>query len=294
MGKTALVTGGSRGIGQGIALVLAEEGYDLAITYAGHEEGARVTQRAIEAMGRRCEVLQASLEVEGVAEKTVRTAYELLGHLDVLVNNAGRDGRHSVLTATRADMMRLLDINFMGYCLAAGECARLMVRDGIAGSIMFITSTRGSSAHPDDFIYGGIKSAIFRASKSMALDLSRYGIRVNCVAPGATKVRDNWPPEGHKRGDIVNGRPYYPIEDTIPLGRMGLPRDVGEVVALLAGERGSYITGTEIRVDGGLVLPGMPEWSAPVEWANAQWHEKHRERAMEMLVEEAEVGKRLS
>ena len=286
MGRTALVTGGSRGIGQGIALVLAEEGYDLAVTYAGHEQGARETQAAIQALGRRCEVIQASLEVEGVAEQTVRTAYDLLGHLDVLVNNAGRDGRHSVLTATRADMMRLLDVNFMGYFLAAGECARLMVRDGIRGSIIFITSTRGDSVHPDDFIYGGIKSAIFRASKSMALDLGRYGIRVNCVAPGATKVRDHWPPEGVKSGELYNGKPYYPIEDTIPLGRMGLPRDVGEAVALVAGERGSYITGTEIRVDGGLVLPGVPEWFAPAVWSSEQWHEKQRERAMEMLLEE--------
>jgi len=286
MGKTALVTGGSRGIGQGIALTLAEQGYDVAITYSGFIEGALETQKAIEAMGRRCEVLQASLEVEGVPEQMVRTAYELMGHLDVLVNNAGRDGRHSVLTATREDMMRLLNTNFMGYFLAAGECARLMVRDKIRGSIIFITSTRGDSVHPDDFIYGAIKAAIFRASKSMALDLSRYGIRVNCVAPGATKVRSHFPPEGVKSGEIFNGRPYYPIEDTIPLGRMGLPRDVGEAVALLAGERGSYITGTEIRVDGGLVLPGAPEWFAPMEWANAAWHEKHRERAMEMLDEE--------
>ncbi len=287
MGKTALVTGGSRGIGQGIAITLAEQGFDLAITYAGCEEGARETQKAIEKLGRRCEVIQASLETEGVPEKTVRTAYEKLGHLDVLVNNAGRDGRNSVLTTSRQEMMRLVETNLLGYCLAAGECARLMVRDGIHGSIVFITSTRGESPHPDDFLYGGIKAAINRAAQSMALDLSRYGIRVNCVAPGATRVRENWPPPEAKHGAIVNGRPFYPIEETIPLGRMGTPKDVAEVVALLATDKGSYITGTVIRVDGGLALPAHAEWFAPSTWANEEWHEKHRQWAMDILKDEA-------
>lgn len=288
MGKTALITGASRGIGQGIAITLAEQGYDVAITYAGLVEGARETQQAIEQMGRRCEVIQASLELEGVPEKTVRTAYERLGHLDVLVNNAGRDGRHSVLTASRADIMRLVETNLMGYCLAAGECARLMVRDGIKGSIIFITSTRGESAHPDDFLYGGIKAAINRAARSMALDLGRYGIRVNCVAPGATRVRKNSPPPDAKRGDIINGKPFYPIEESIPLGRMGTPRDVGEMVALLAGDKGSYITGTVIQIDGGLALPGLPEWFAPAVWANEEWQEKQRGIALEMLAAQAD------
>ena len=277
--RMALVTGGSSGIGQGTALVLAEHGYDVAITYSSNEEGARETQASIEALGRRCLVYQASLELDGVAEGVVRRAHDELGRLDLLVSNAGRDQRNSVLTATRADLQRIVDTNFIGYCMAAGEAARWMVRDGVAGSIIFVTSTRGESPHPDDFVYGGIKAAINRASQSMALDLSPYGIRVNCIAPGATRVRPNRPPEGLKAGDIVNGRPFYPIEDSIPLGRMGVPRDTGELVAFLD-EKGTYITGMVIRVDGGLVLPPVPEWSAPMEWLNPAWVKRHRDAVL--------------
>jgi NAD(P)-dependent dehydrogenase (short-subunit alcohol dehydrogenase family) len=277
-GFKALVTGASSGIGQGTALVLAEQGYDMAITYHRNEEGAHETRRQIEALGRRCFVYQASLEREGVPEETVRRARGDLNGLTLLVNNAGRDARHSVLTASREDMRHILDTNFLAYCLAAGEAARGMVRDGIRGSIIFVTSTRGESPHPDDFIYGGIKAAINRAAQSMALDLAPYGIRVNCVAPGATRVRPGKTPEGFTPGDPINGKPYFPLETYIPAGRLGTPRENGELIAFLAGDRCPYITGTVIRVDGGLTLPGMAEGFAPTAWLNPAWTAAHRKK----------------
>lgn len=276
--KRALVTGASSGIGQGTAIVLAEHGYDVAITYGRNEEGARKTQQEIETLGRRCFVYQASLEVPGVAEEITQRAHDDLGSLTLLVNNAGRDGRHSVLTATRGDIQYIVETNFTAYCMAAGVAARAMVRDGIAGSIIFITSTRGESAHPDDFIYGGIKAAINRASQSMALDLSTYGIRVNCIAPGATRVRENTLPEDFVPGTPIHGKPFYPLEHHIPLKRLGVPRETGELAAFLASENGSYITGTVIRVDGGLVLPGLPEGSAHSQWIDPDWVAYHREK----------------
>lgn len=280
--QKALVTGASSGIGQGTAIVLAEHGYDVAIAYGRNEDGARDTQRQIEALGRSCFVYQASLEKDGVAEELVRKAHQDLGGLSLLVNNAGRDSRNSVLTATRADIDHIVSTNFTGYCMAAGAAARAMVRDGVPGSIIFVTSTRGESAHPDDFIYGGIKAAINRACESMALDLSPYGIRVNCVAPGATRVRENRMPEDFVPGTPVHGHPYYPLDPYIPLKRLGTPRDNGELIAFLASDAGSYITGTVIRVDGGLVLPGLPEGFAPSEWISPQWIARHREKMDEM------------
>lgn len=281
----ALVTGGSSGIGQGTAIVLAEHGYDVAITYGNNEAGAQDTRSRIEALGRRCFVYQATMEIEGVAEATVRRARKDLGVLTLLVNNAAIDRRYSVLTVTRAEIEAMVAVNLTAYTLAAGAAARAMVRDGVQGSIVFITSTRGESAHPDDFLYGGLKAAINRASKSMALDLSPYGIRVNCIAPGATLVRPDRHPSGIKPGTLVQGKPAYPLEYYIPLGRLGVPRDTGELIAFLAGDRGSYITGEVIRVDGGLTLPGMAEWFAPTEWIHPQWQEKQRAR-MEAMEEE--------
>ena len=280
--RKALVTGASSGIGQGTAIVLAEHGYDVAITYGRNEAGARETQRQIEALGRRCFVYQASLEVEGAAERTVRAAHQDLGGLTLLVNNAGLDTRNSVLTATREDMRVLLEINFYAYCLAAGEAARAMVRDGTRGSIIFVTSTRGEVAHPDDFLYGGIKAAINRASQSMALDLSPYGIRVNCVAPGATRVQKHKAPEDFVAGSLLDGKPYYPLDPYIPSGRLGTPRENGELIAFLAGDRCPYITGMVVRVDGGLVLPGLAEGFAPTTWIDPDWIARHRAKMDEM------------
>ncbi len=279
--KAAVVTGGSSGIGQGCALVLAEQGYDVAITYSRNLEGAEYTREQVEKLGRRCLIYPAALQDKGVAESVVNKARKELGRLDLLINNAGRDARNSILTATREDLQYIVDTNFIGYLMAAGEAARIMVRDGTKGTILFVTSTRGESAHPDDFVYGGIKAAINRAAQSLALELSAYGIRVNCIAPGATRVRPNNPPPDAKAGDIVKGRTFYPIEDSIPLGRMGVPRDTGELAAFLASDKGSYITGTVIRVDGGLTLPGQPEWFAPSVWMDKAWAQRHREAAMD-------------
>ncbi len=279
--KAAVVTGGSSGIGQGCAIVLAEQGYDVAITYSRNREGADATREQVEKLHRRCFVYHAALEEKGVAESIVKQARHDLGRLDLLISNAGRDTRNSILTATREDLQYIVDTNFIGYLMAAGEAARIMVRDETRGSILFVTSTRGESAHPDDFVYGGIKAAINRAAQSLALELSAYGIRVNCIAPGATRVRPHSPPPGAKAGDIIKGRPFYPIEDSIPLGRMGVPRDTGELAAFLASDKGSYITGAVIRVDGGLTLPGQPEWFAPSVWMDKSWAQRHKDAAME-------------
>ena len=247
MQKTALVTGGSSGIGQGIAEVLAEEGYDVAITYGKNPEGAEATKAAIEALGRRCFVYQASLNEADVPEKTVKRAVADLGHIDLLVNNAGWSPFKSILTSTAEDLDYLYSLNYRGYLLTAGAAARHMVLNGIRGNIIFITSSRAERSYPTDFLYGGLKAAIKRSCESIAMELAQFGIRVNCVAPGATQVR-----EGHNEW-------YNTLGAHIPLERVGTPRENGHVVAFLASEKAGYITGITVRVDGGLILPGMPE-----------------------------------
>ena len=271
--KCAMITGGSRHIGQGIAVVLAEYGYDIAITYATNPGGAKETQRQVEALGRRCFIYEAHLEQPEAPEQAVNQARADLGRLDAMVCNAGKDTRNSVLTTTAEDLDYLYTNNIRNYFLCVGAAARHMVNDKIEGSIIMITSVRGQLARFDDFYYGGLKAAMDRACKSMALDLSEYNIRVNCIAPGAI-----WKPD--KDGNIYTDAF---TEQSIPLHRSGYTRDIGEAAAFLAGERSAYITGTTLLVDGGLSLPGLLEQSDAIPWKPKQWNPRHYEKAMDML-----------
>ena len=273
MQKCAFITGGSRHIGQGIAVVLAEYGYDIAITYATSPDGAKETQRQVEALGRRCFIYEAHLEQADAPEKAVNQAHADLGRLDVMICNAGRDVRSSVLTATAEDLDWLYTNNLRNYMLCSGAAARHMVRDKTAGSIIMITSVRGQLARYDDFYYGGIKAAMDRACKSMALDLSEYNIRVNCIAPGAIWKKDK---DGNVHTDEFT-------QKSIPLHRSGYTRDIGEAAAFLAGERSAYITGTTLLVDGGLALPGLWEQPNAIPWKSPHWNPKHYDKAMDML-----------
>ena len=123
-----------------------------------------------------------------------------------------------------------------------------MKEHNIKGNIINITSSRAQRAYPEDCVYGGIKAAVNRASQSMALDLAPYGIRVNCVAPGAVCIRT---PEQIKKEGRTDLEGFWE--------RNGTPEDIGNAVVFLASEKASYITGEVLRVDGGLILPGMPE-----------------------------------
>jgi len=271
--KCAIITGGSRHIGQGIAIVLAEYGYDIAITYATSPDGAIETQKQVEALGRRCFIYEAHLEKPEVPEKVINQARADLGRLDVMICNAGKDTRNSVLTVTAEDLDNLYANNLRNYFLCAGAAARHMVNDKTEGSIIMITSVRAQLPHPDDFYYGGIKAAMDRACKSMALDLSAYNIRVNCIAPGAV-----WKPD--KDGNYPD-TPF--LRESIPLHRSGYVRDIGEAAAFLAGERSAYITGITLLVDGGLSLPGLWEQREAIPWDWKLRKTKVYDKAMEML-----------
>ncbi len=268
--RAALVTGGSSGIGQGIAISLAREGYDLAITYGHNRTGAEETQAQIAALGRRCVILESHMEDLDAPSRCVDAAHAALGRIDVLVNNAAFDRRLSVLTVTPEELAQIMQVDFASYLLCAGAAARHMIRDGIHGSLFFITSTRGERAYFDNAVYGGLKAGVNHACASIALDLAPYGIRAIAIAPGATRVRPVNP--DHK--------PDHPIENAVPLGRMGLPADSGALITFLASEQASYLTGITIRVDGGLALMGPPEGYADAHWIDPAWTKRHYEQMM--------------
>lgn len=275
MNKTAVVTGASHNIGQGIAVVLAEQGYDLAITYRSNEEGARDTEKAVKELGRRCYVYQSTLDLAQAPQELMDKAHRDLGQIDLLVCNAANPGfRCSILTVTPEMVDNIYASNYRNYITCAGAAARYMVADKTEGNIIFITSTRAEMAYVDDYLYGSLKAAIKRATESIALDLSSYNIRVNCVAPGAI-----WPVKPGMEERLQS--PF--VTESIPLHRVGTPREIGEAVAYVASDKAAYMTGTTLRLDGGLILPGMMEGHDKIPWVREEWKKEVYDEAMKMV-----------
>jgi NAD(P)-dependent dehydrogenase (short-subunit alcohol dehydrogenase family) len=250
MSKNVFITGGSRGIGAGIVRVLSAAGYDIAFTYHTEQGEAEALQKKVEALGRRCFFYQAALEEPEVPLEVSARAVKDLGGIDLLVCNAGLTRYNDLLNLDPALIDFVFSLNFRSYLLCAKAAANDMVARGAPGNIIFITSTRGIRAYPEDALYGGVKAALNRAAESMALDMAKHRIRVNCVAPGATAVRGGYSPEELSAGTFA---------PKIPLGRRGSPDEVGYLVRYIASDEAAYMTGNTIKLDGGLILPGMPE-----------------------------------
>ncbi len=262
MNKKAIVTGGSKGIGSGIVRKLTSLGYDVAFSYASHDRDALALENEVTGKyGVRCAGFHAVLDIQGNAEKLFQEAVDFLGGLDLLVNNAGVTVYESLFELTLEKMDYMLNLDFRSYCVMMRSASIYMAAHGTKGSIVNITSSRAGRAYPGDGIYGGIKAGLERAVESFALDAAPYGIRINNVAPGAVRIRSG--EEVRELMESMGGDPERDFWDdlgkVIPLERSGLPEDIANAVAFLASDEASYITGVTLRVDGGLILPGMPE-----------------------------------
>jgi len=251
--KVALITGASSGIGMGIALDLAGQGYDIAFSYRNNEEGARRVKAQLEARGAVCRFYQARMEDGDAPALLVDRVHADFGRIHAMVCNAAKDRRFSILNATAEDFAFMTAQLYSGQMLCAGAAARHMIMDGIQGAILFITSIHGQMPTSSDFCYGGMKAAVERSCKSLSLELSPYRIRVNCIAPGAINVR-------HRDDTQLK----YPYADMVPLGRWGVEEDIARAARFLLSDDAFYITGETLRVDGGFALPGLPEG-----WAQA-------------------------
>jgi len=252
-GKVAFVTGSSRGIGRGCAHALAKAGYDIVIHHSESQEAAEKTLAEVRAMGVRAILLQGDMGETGVHQRLVDETITQLGRLDVMVNNAGITRFEGILDITTEIMDYLYKVDFRGMILMAQAAARYMVKNEVKGSIIFNTSIRSFSPHTTDGVYGALKAGMNRIIKSFAVDLGRYGIRVNGFSPGVTNV---WvpDPEDEKKNPF-----YRNVHRFIPLRRPGYAADMGGPVVWLASDDSAYVTGQVICVDGGLSAVGMPE-----------------------------------
>jgi len=249
--RVAVVTGGSSGVGKGICLHLAGLGWDIAATYSRNREGARATATAIEESGRR--VLVEECDV-GYREPMVRffgKVVERFGAAPALVvNNAGVQSWGPLLEVGEDEWDRVIRTNLKGTFLGTQIGAATMVEHGVKGSIVNIGSGCNKVPFPRLVAYTASKGGIEMLTRSAAIELGRYGIRVNCVAPGAIEI-ERTKLEAPDYAETWGGQ--------APLGRVGVPEDVARAVAYLAADESSYVTGQTIWVDGGaFTLPNWP------------------------------------
>lgn len=246
--KTAIVTGASSGIGKGIAIVLSRAGYDISTVYKSNDAGITQLEEIVTGTyGRKFHSVKGDLTDLDFVEEYASEAINALGDVHLLVNNAGAGYGGKLLDINAKEMLSFINIDFAAPILLMKAISKHMLEKEIRGSLINITSTRAERAYPHDSIYGGMKAGLKRASESIAIELAMYGIRVNNVAPGATEIEQG----SHEY--------YTKLAQKIPLRRVGKPSDIGEAVLWLASDAAAYITGTSLKVDGGLTLPGMPE-----------------------------------
>jgi 3-oxoacyl-[acyl-carrier protein] reductase len=243
-GKSAVITGGSRGIGRAIALRLAEQGADVCISYRGNTPAAEQTVKDIEAMGRKALAVQAEVTKPEAAEALIKAALEALGKVDILVNNAGITRDDLIMRMSPDDWRDVLETNLFGAFYTLKAVTRPMLR-AKRGRIIQITSVSGQAGQMGQANYSSAKAGLIGLTKAAARELGSRGITVNAVAPGfvLTELTQDLP-------DDLKSQ----INDRTPLGRFGTTEEVAYAVAFLASDEAAYITGQVLAVDGGLVM----------------------------------------
>lgn len=247
-GRTALVTGASKGVGKGIALELARSGCDVAINYHSDAPGADATAAEIRALGRQAMTIKADVGISADVEAMFLAVSDRFPKLDILVNNAGVQTWKALLDLEESEWDRVIDTNLKGTFLCTQRAARQM-KDSGGGSIVNIGSGCNKVAFPHLVDYTASKGGVEMFTKVAAVELGRYDIRVNCVAPGAIEIERT----KNEAGDYAGT-----WSKLTPLGRVGTPKDIGRMVAFLASDSAAFISGQTVWVDGGLFA--KPAW----------------------------------
>ena len=240
--KTALVTGASKGVGKGIALELARRGCGVAVNYNSDAAGAEATAEEVRALGRRAIAVQADVGLAGDVDRMFEEALRQFPRLDIVVNNAGMQTWKPLLDLEETEWDRVIRTNLKGCFLCTQRAGRHMRENG-GGSIVNIGSGCNKIPFPNLSNYTASKGGIEMFTKSAAIELGKYGIRVNCVAPGAIEI---------ERTKLESSDYAGTWAGLTPLGRVGQPLDVARAVAFLASESADFITGQTVWVDGGL------------------------------------------
>lgn len=237
--KTALITGGTKGIGKAVALAFLQRGYEVILNYHSDQQAAIATQEEFNMLGYCPILLRADVSDELQVKNMFREFFSIYEKLDVLVNNAGISKIKVIQDTSVADWNRIFDVNVKSTFLCSREVTNRMIAAG-GGSIVNVASIWGEVGASCEVAYSASKGAVIAFTKALAKELAPSNVRVNCVSPGVIDTDMN----AHLTGDELEE-----LIESIPVGRMGSPSDVGEAAAFLA--ESPYITGEVLSVGGG-------------------------------------------
>ena len=243
-GKTAVVTGGSRGIGRAICLKLAGQGANIVLNYAGNAAAAEETRAACEALGVRALAVQGDVADPAACNALIDTAIETFGQVDILVCNAGITRDNLLMRMSDEEFQKVIDTNLKGTF----HCMRAVIRPMMKkrrGRIISISSVVGLMGNAGQINYAASKAGVIGMTRSLAREVASRGITVNAVAPGFIRT---------DMTDVLSDAVKEGILRSIPLGKLGEAEDVANTVLFLASDEAAYITGQVLSVDGGMAM----------------------------------------
>ncbi|MCM3078846.1 MULTISPECIES: 3-oxoacyl-[acyl-carrier-protein] reductase [Brevibacillus] len=243
-GKTALVTGASRGIGRAIALKLAQAGANIVVNYAGSEAAASETVEQVKALGREAIMVRANVSDSEDVNEMFKTALEHFGNIDILVNNAGITRDNLLMRMKEEEWDAVIDTNLKGVFNCVKAATRPMMKQR-SGKIINITSVVGVLGNAGQANYVAAKAGVIGLTKTAARELATRGITVNAVAPGFIDTEMTAVLPEDVKANLVG---------QIPLGRLGQTDDIASVVLFLASDSANYMTGQTLHVDGGMYM----------------------------------------
>ncbi|GAA0077906.1 SDR family oxidoreductase [Clostridium sp. CTA-5] len=243
LGKVAIVTGASRGIGRDIAIELAKEGVNIVINYSKDDEGAQETLNHIKSIGGYAVLCKEDISSYESTKKIIEFTINTLGKIDILVNNAAKSIIGLFMDSSEEEINGIINTNFLGSIYMSKHVLPYMISNG-GGNIVNISSMWGDVGASCEVLYSSTKGAINLFTKSLAKEMAPSNIRVNGVAPGVIDTKMN---------SFLGEDERKSLEEEIPMGRFGKPSEIGKIVTFLCSDDSSYITGQIIRADGGYI-----------------------------------------
>jgi glucose 1-dehydrogenase len=245
-GKSIAITGGDQGIGRAIAERLANDGADVAICYRSNQSGAQEAVAEITGRGRRAAAIQCDVGKVEDGQRFIATAVAQLGKLDILINNAGLERRADFWDVTEADFDAVLNVNLKGLFFLTQAFVRHRMQTKSGGKVINISSVHEELPFPHFASYCASKGGVKMLTRNLSIELAPLGITINSIAPGAIETPIN-------KNLLNDPTKLNALLQNIPLKRLGEPSDVASLASFLASDESSYITGTTLFVDGGLL-----------------------------------------